>query len=94
MNPVGRRGGGSWECCLALSLDLLYRLSSTKRKEPRAPEDQVLPDSETKVGVQVNGEETSGSLSPRCTFYPLPHLCRPSGRFLDSEYAGHLPVLK
>ena len=80
---------------MALSLDLLYRLSSTKRKEPRAPEDQVLSDPETKVGVQVNREETSGSLS-LClwTFYPLPHLCRPLGRFLDSEYAGHRPVLK
>eukprot|EP00069_Balaena_mysticetus_P002967 bmy_00746T0 len=48
------------------------RLSSTKRKEPRASEDQVLSDPKTKVEVQMKGEETSGSLSPCCTFTLCP----------------------
>lgn len=69
---MGRRWGCCCECCLALSFDLLCRLSSTKRKEPRASEDQVLSDPKTKVEVQMKGEETSGSLSPCCTFTLCP----------------------
>lgn len=38
---------------VCLSLNLLCRSGSTKGKEPRASEDQVLSDPETKVGVQM-----------------------------------------
>ena len=90
--PVGRRWGYCYEYYLSLSLDLICRLGSTKGKEPRASEDQVLSDPETKVGVEMGGGDkwdSESMLHP----YPLPCFCRPWERFLDSEYAGHQSVL-
>lgn len=44
-----------------MSLHFLCRLGSTKGKEPRASEDQVLSDPETKVGVQMAGRRQVGA---------------------------------
>lgn len=47
------RDGDTAVNVVCFSLTLLCRLGSTKGKEPKASEDQVLADPETKVGVQM-----------------------------------------
>lgn len=76
---------------LVLTVDHLCRLGSTKGKELRASKDKVFSDPETKVMSEYK-DRSQPRPEPKPFFHPLPIFCRPWGRFLDSEYGGHLSV--